>query len=133
MFKFRKIKNVTIPQIKIEKEKEYYLRIDTAITKAPDSAGRVHMEDGKTAGKMPSPELIQVTNLENGEQGTVIVNTVLGRILNDNYPDHTYVGKSFCIVRHELAGKKYATFDLAEIEVETGGATEIEEKKRARP
>jgi hypothetical protein len=60
-----------------------------------------------------------VTNLETGEEMQIIANEVLKSSLEDAYPDASYVGKSFEIVRKPIQkGKKYVTFTITEIEAE---------------
>lgn len=68
-------------------------------------------------GKMDPAELAEVVNLETGEIGLIIINTVLGKQFEENYPNGGYVGKSFAITMKDVPGKRYKQFTLFELEV----------------
>lgn len=98
---------VTVPQIKMEIEHEYYFRMETAIT-----VSKVKPQKGEEPAMV-----VTVTNLERGEPRILIVNAALASILTEEYPEAEYVGLCFAITKHDKAdGKKYHTFDIAEIE-----------------
>lgn len=67
-------------------------------------------------GKMDPAELAEVVNLETGEIGLIIINTVLGKQFEENYPNAGYVGKSFAITMKDIPGKRYKQFTLFELE-----------------
>lgn len=111
-FKFKKVRNVTLPLLKLVENHAVYVRMDSA------------MFEGKQIDDKKEPAtLINVTNLETGEECQIIAPTVLKGILTDDYPNDGYVGKSFSLVMHKVMDKadpnklKYNKFDVAEIEV----------------
>lgn len=78
-------------------------------------------KSGKRVGKYDAPaDIINVTDLADG-LGTVRVVT-LGKVLKDmieeQYPDASYVGKSFAVTRlAKEQGKRYHLYTCDEIEV----------------
>lgn len=117
--KFTVVKNVTLPLLKKKDDgTPVYVKIDSAIYKAKDNKTGKPAE-GETKKAMEAPELVQVTNLETGEQQEMIVESVLGIELRDQYPDNGYLGKCFSISKFaKTDGKRYATFQIAEIALE---------------
>ncbi len=69
--------------------------------------------------KMEPPHVCEVVDLTDGVVKKLIVNTVLLKVLEENYPNHSYVGKSFLIAKTSPEGeRKYALYDVNEIEAE---------------
>jgi hypothetical protein len=123
-FKVKKL--VTVPLLKTpDNGTPIYVRITSEIFDAKDTEGRTPRAEG-TQKKQP-PKLAHVVNLETGEVQQIIIGTVLGSELNDQYPDNGYVGKSFEIKKLKPAGgKSYAMYQIAEIEVDEGVETASE-------
>lgn len=118
--KFRVLKQITLPLIKLGINEEFFLRFDGEIFRAKENTKGPVGADGKM--KQP-PFIAHVTHLESGAKGQIIVPTVLKADLEDAYPEGSYVKRSFLIVnKGKKAGKEYNTFELAEIE--TDGETE---------
>lgn len=117
---FKVTKHVTLPLIKIGND-PVFLRLDSAITKADEvTRGRASKnEDGTEKALMSPPELAQVTDMVTGKPAQIIVNAVLGSELRKKYPNDGYVGKTFRIVKTQLQGKRYATFEITEGVLET--------------
>jgi hypothetical protein len=68
---------------------------------------------------MPPANIALVIDLTTGEEMQYIISAVLGSTLAEEYPDHSYVGKSFAVMKlppDHGRGKRYATFSIAEIE-----------------
>ena len=130
---FKKLKNVTMPMLKLIENEPAYVKILTPLTVSPELKTR----DGKKieSDKKP-PELLDVINLKTGESMRLIANAVLAGLLESNYPDHTYVGHSFEFIREAMkevaGGKRYALFTITEIDAETGGETPVEAKAPQR-
>lgn len=124
---FKKVKNVTLPILKMASKTAYYLRFDTAMR-----LGKI-VDDKKEA-----PTMAQVTDMETGEQYEMILGTVLRDNLNETYPADAYVGKIFEIVKTAPEGaRKYSLWSIAEVEVEASpAAATVEEatsnKKRGQ-
>lgn len=112
-FKFKVKKHVTLPLFKWENNTPYYYRFDTAIAQ-----GKPIKEKAGESKKEPA-YLAQVTNLQNGEQGEIILGTVLRGILDDDYPEESYVGKCFELVQKRITGKNYNSYGVTEIEVDS--------------
>ena len=131
---FVKVRSVTRPLLKMDDVggKAIYVTVQSAVKDAkPQSGGKTEaplLENGQPNPKyMAPPRLLDVLNLETGEEMTIIANKVLETELQETYPGDGYVGKSFEIVKHKSdAGKRYATFGIAEIQL---AEPEVEEKK----
>jgi hypothetical protein len=133
---FTLVKRITEQLIRLELDRVYYVRFDEKIFKAkPVTKARASStaEDGPS--KQP-PMLSRVTLLSEmkdgtlvGERGQIIIPTVLFTELVDFYPEHSYVGKIFQIIRHRLEGKSYNTFEVSEVHP----TCEIIEEEGARP
>lgn len=109
---FKKVKNVTLPLIKLENKREYFLRFDGA------------MHQGKTVDdKKEPPIMAEVTDMETGEQGLIILGQVLRENLKAAYPEDSYVGKIFSIEKSAPEGaRKYSLWNIAEVEEEADSA-----------
>lgn len=60
-----------------------------------------------------------VTNVETGEVAQILLGTVLVRLIEENYPNQTYVGKTFEIIKGEKvkgSDNSYFEYELFEIE-----------------
>lgn len=114
---FKTIKSVTRPVLKIEK-KPVFFKVESVIRQAPATeAGRE--QKGKDGTVLPPPELMDVIDLETGFEAVVVVNKVLGLELRKTYPKDGYIGKMFSVTKYAPAnGKRYATFQISEIEME---------------
>ena len=104
-------KNVTLPLFKWSAGVSKFLTI-----MGPVFQGKAIKETGATKNKEPA-FLCNVTDLESGELGQIIVATVLKSIFHEEYPEDAYVGKSFEIKQRKIPGKDYNGFDVTEIEI----------------
>lgn len=104
-------KNVTLPLFKWSPGVSKFLTI-----MGPVFQGKAIKEAGTAKGKEPA-FLCNVTDLETGELGQIIVATVLKSIFHEEYPEDAYVGKSFEIKQRKIPGKDYNGFDVTEIEI----------------
>lgn len=103
MSQFKKIKDVTLPFLKLQNEVLYYFKFTGEMYKGKK------IDDQKEAAT-----LANVINLETGEKCQIICPTVLQGILREEYGED-YVGRCFEIVKHRDAGQKYSTFSVAEV------------------
>lgn len=119
---FRVVKHVTLPLLKFGVE-PIFVRFDEPIfqAEAVTTGRQSKSENGETAKMiMAPPELANVTDLVRKVPCQIIVNTVLGAELRKKYPKDAYVGKAFRLSKSQLQGKRYAQFEIAEVEaVET--------------
>lgn len=111
-FDFSKIKvvrQVTLPLWKWEDNEKKYFRVDAAI--------RIGKPVKATEGQkqMEPAHIATVTNLATMVQCEIIVGAVLHSELDENYPDDSYVGKSFSAEKSKITGKRYAGYAIAEI------------------
>ena len=109
---FKVKRNITLPLLKPQLEVPVYIKITGQIFtgKAVQKAG-----DGKD---MEPAKIVNCINLETGEECQIIVPSVLDSILNEEFTDNAYVGKGFQITKHaKVAGKRYHTFSVAELEL----------------
>lgn len=65
--------------------------------------------------------LVNVVDVSTGEEKQMIVYSVLGKLLEEEYPDDAYVGKSFRLTKLPKAGKdgrEYHPFEMVEVDFE---------------
>tara|TARA_R110000782_G_scaffold263592_1_gene356317 strand:+ start:9092 stop:9490 length:399 start_codon:yes stop_codon:yes gene_type:complete len=111
-FKFKTVKNVTLPLIKPTIGQEFYIGIINAMYVGKDIQQVV---GGK---KMEPATLVDCTDLETGELCQFIVPAVLKSIFDDEYTDNAYVGKQFALTKlAKKADKGYFGFKVSEIEI----------------
>jgi hypothetical protein len=122
-FSFTKVRSITRPQIKIVDEVEYYFRFDSAMYLGKEIVA--------TEGRKPmeAPTLINVVQLDTGEEGVVILHKIVSDTLKEKYPNDGYVGKCFAITIHKLQTKRYKAASITEIAIgnakpESAGAAE---------
>jgi hypothetical protein len=136
---FRIKKLVTVPHLKFEAETPYYLKFLSAMVDmektTPTRAARVKKDAlgnvlPPTVRKMAPPIVAKVLNLVDKKPYQIILNAMLEGLLEDSYPEDSYVDKCFRIILHtKAAGKDYHTFEVAEIEVEDPSAPVAAGKK----
>ncbi len=131
---FVKVKSVTRPILKIEKGgKPVYFRCDGPIVQAEQmEKGREKLDANGVA--LPPPFIMPVTNLETGEENTIVLNKVLHSELEKNYPDQSYVSRCFAVEKYAPSGdKRYSTFMIAEVELkQETAATSASPSKTAK-
>ena len=101
--KFKKVRNVTIPLIKIENDELRYFFFKGA------------MHEGKKIDEKDPAILAHVIDLESGQEGQIICPTILVKELNENYGGNSYVGKSFEIVKTRVPEKRYNIVTITEV------------------
>jgi hypothetical protein len=112
-FAFKVKKRVKETVIKIDFDTEYLFRIEGEIYKARDaSTPRKSPEDEKQS----PPNLMSVTLLDDNTRGVIVVPHVLHDELTAAYPDGSYVGRMFQVIKHKIEGKRYNDFEINEIE-----------------
>lgn len=110
--KFKKVRVVTLPLFKWQANLERYYRFDGAMFQ-----GKPMKENVAEGAKKKEPAILaNVTDLETGEQGQIILGKVLQEILTEDYPADAYVGKCFAIEQRKIAGKDYNGYSVTEIE-----------------
>lgn len=115
MSSFRVVKHVTRPLLKITDNKQYYIMFENPLKQAEQVKNPKTGADGNV---VPPPFIIDVLNLEDGISMQMVANEVLKSELEKQYPDATYVGKYFEIVKNTRAeGKRYNTFGITELEL----------------
>ena len=125
---FEIISHVTRPLLKLELGKAVFVRFDSAIYEADPivktrrkrgSNGEASTTENVPAGgKFDAPPMLaDVYDLVNKRESQMIVNAVLQSELDKKYKDAGYKGLSFRIIKNQLAGKSYATFEIAEVKL----------------
>ena len=111
---FKKAKSVTVPVLKLMPDVPVYIRAEQKMEMSKQIATK------KVGDKPMDPATIMhVTDLDSDNENILIVGKVLEGVINDTYPDHSYVGKCFEIINHGKRGdKKYNTYSVTEIELE---------------
>lgn len=109
--KYTRVRALVLPTLKLVEEQPAHVTITGPMTVS--TASQRPDKDGKV--KEPAT-VCPVTDLDTGEITQIICGAVLKGILNEQYPDDAYVGKSFEIVKHAKAqGKRYNTYSVFEI------------------
>lgn len=91
------VKRLTFPLLKLEEGKTVAVKV-----LVPMFVGKPQKD--AHPGDKPA-DLVNVVNLDTGEEMQMIVNAILKSQWEENYPDATYVGKCFEITK----GAKLAT------------------------
>jgi hypothetical protein len=118
-------KLLTRPVFKLEIDKVRYFKIESPMHIGKDIKSRTPVDESK---KKEPATLCDVTDLTNGELGQLIANTIIKGTLEENYPNESYVGLCFSIMKQKRQeGKQYDKFAIEEIEDPT------EEKKEETP
>lgn len=102
---FKRTKNIAVSLFKLVPDKACYFLVDGAMF-----IGK------KVDEKKDAATLLAVTDLTTGEQGQIIIGTVLKALLEETYPANSYVGKKLEIVLRKNADKKYNNYNVYEIE-----------------
>ncbi len=108
--KFIRVKSVTRPVFKFPTTASLYLRFD----------GPIYIAEKSTAPSqkdMEPPHLANVTDMETGEEGQIVLGSVLISELEKAYPGETYVGKIFEIGKKKIPEKKYSLWTINEVSV----------------
>ena len=107
-------KVVTIPLWKWLDNVQKYVRFDGEIHVGKVVANTIK---GKTDIKMEPANVARVTDLSTDRECELIVGSVLKSTLEEEYPGHQYVGKSFQIRQYKIEGKRYRGYEVTEIEL----------------
>ena len=122
-------KVLTRPTFKTVVDVPLYVKIQDKMFIGKERVGR----DGKKSDKAP-PTVINVMNLETGELGQVLANTILKQTLEEEYPNDGYVNLCFAITKQKRKeGKQYDPFNILEIEDPTETKTETPKVVNATP
>lgn len=106
-------KLVTVPVLQLPIDVVRGVRITEPLFEGKEikSTGRV--------SKKPAT-LANVVNLQNGETAQIVVPAVLEANLREQYPDDSYVGKSFAVQNNgKREGKEYNDIRIMEIKPKT--------------
>lgn len=115
MSKFRVVKHVTRPLIKLKEDTIYVLRFDAPMFQAEQTKNPKKDANGNP---VPPPTVAHVTDAENGVASQIVCNEVLKSELEKTYPDKSYVGKWFELLKNKKSeGKTYNTFGITELEL----------------
>lgn len=109
-FKYEVVSDVTLPVLKQEDNVPMFIKLDSPVYKGE----AMNDKDGKA---LEPADLSKATNLETGEIGVVVMNTVLKSAIEKAYPDNTFVGKCFRLERAPVPNKRYKAYKIQEIKV----------------
>jgi hypothetical protein len=121
---FKVVRNVTLPVLPVKIEEPVYVTIKDAMRVGAAQKEVIDKQTGKPKPKMEPATVCTVVDLMTGEVKTLIVAAVVKGIFEDEYAGETYVGKSFCLVKHaKKEGKNYFNYSVDEIDADqpTGG------------
>lgn len=118
---FKTKKLLTIPLLKLAVGATVYVKVTGAMYIGKEIKSK-RANANPAAAREPAT-LINAINLETGEQCQVICSAVVKGVFEDNYPQDSYVGKCFSLLKLErAAGKEYNGFKVVEIEDPTPSA-----------
>lgn len=110
---FKIKRHVTRSVLKFVAEVSVHVKILTAMHMGKELKGR-----GEAATMEPAT-LCEVVNLDTGEEQQMLVSAVIKSIFTEEYPDDSYVGRGFLIIKHAKAeGKNYFTYSIDELDLE---------------
>lgn len=110
---FKVLKKLTYPQMKLVNDVPVYFLFKGTMFQGK----KIVVTDPKEKQKEP-PILARGVDMTTGEECEMICNAVLESVLKEEYPDDTYVGKGFEIIKHKkVEGKAYNRFSVSEIEL----------------
>lgn len=108
--KFEVAKVLTKTLFKFVVDSPLHIKMD-----GPMYIGKQQKGRGEKA-KMEPATLADVTNLETGEEGQIILGAAVKSIFEENYPGDGYVGKKFRITKLEKAAdKQYFPYNVVEL------------------
>jgi hypothetical protein len=127
---FDVVKNVTKEFFVIAEDgTPSYFKFDSAFVVDETIQVRTRKSKNDPDGTKKEPmEIADVTNIETGEVGRLIGNSVIKSELRRTYPDNKYVGLMFEIKQGagktgSTSGNKYRTFKIVEIRLKGNAAT----------
>lgn len=127
---FKVAKRVTHAQIKLRPGTDYAFRIDSALYRGKEEKPQVKTDGEPLAPRQP-PWLVQVTMIDSGEEGVIVMPTIAVTELNDNYPEESYVGKFFNLrvlgKKQGRGGNNYNEIELLELEPDEDVPVELNE------
>lgn len=109
---FKVKKALTLPVLKLKPGEEVYVQFAGHMHVSKDTGQQMN---GK---KMEPATVANVIDLTTGEMHVLICATVLNKEIHENYPDGSYVGKSFAITLIRVPEKKYNLYSIIEIEAD---------------
>lgn len=119
--KLRVTRQVTLPHLKHEEGQIVAFKILCPIYVGENlietDKGELAPKDAKPkAAPMAPPHLVRCTNLEDHNDYTYIIGAVVQSNLERTYPDETYVGKCFAIIKGpKQPGKRYHQYAVHEV------------------
>ena len=109
---YKLVKQLNAGLWKWEDREEKVFRID-----GPIRVGRAQTNPRNGIAK--APDIMTVTDVADGHQKEILVGQVLKSTLTENYPDDSYIGKTFaCVQGPPPDGKRYKTMTVNEVEAE---------------
>lgn len=107
-------KLVTIPVLKLLPDTPVFVQVTGAIYQGKE------LKKGGEENLKPA-DLMNVKDLTTGEDMQIVCGEVLKSTLRDEYPNDSYVGKAFRIIKGKKkdkeGGRGYFTYSIAEIEL----------------
>lgn len=110
--KFKKKKVLTRPVLKLVENEPIYVKLV-----GPMHLGK-EMKQKEGEKKKDPATLIDVINLSTGEEAQIIASAVIKSVLDELYPNQSYVGLGFSMVKQaRQPGKQYNPVHIEEIEL----------------
>lgn len=144
-FEFEVVRHVTREQLKPVEGVPFFVEIEGIIKDAPqDTEEQIKRrakkdKDGNLIAPAPvsdrkPPRLVDIINLETGQVMNMIAPAVLEGELEKTYPNDSYVGKTFRMVRLPMkkkgsTGEGYSLWSVQEIHIKRPEAVDNSKKK----
>lgn len=105
-------KKLILPLLKFSENETIYVKVISPIVQGKNIQSSKKVEIEKPA------DLCNVINMMTGDEMQIIVPAVVKSVLEQEYPDQSYVDLGFAITRGEKQpGKRYINYRVDEIEV----------------
>ena len=117
--RFEVTRDVTLPLLKIKVGESYFVTLLAPMFLGKEIAAKATVDaatgEVKSVARQPA-YLVHALNLKTGGKVQFICSTVLRKQLDEEYPDQSYVGKSFRFSIEKIDGKNYNVPQIAEIQ-----------------
>ena len=133
IMQFEVVRNVTLPFIIIPSDgTPFYLKFNTAIEQDKTTFServRKSKKDSDSSQTQEPMHIAEVTNLQTGEIGRLVLHQVLESNLREAYPNDSYVEKNFQIKKQKATKGRYFVFDIVEIRLKQSNEAKGANKK----
>jgi len=128
--KYNVVKVVSAPKFELPIDKEMFIKFlgNLHIVQKPEVVDK----NGKVTEPASEYPAALVIDLENGVTGELGLTHVLNGVITENYPNNSFVGKTFRVLKSKVEGKRYFSYAFDEIEIEESEPALVEETPKKK-